>query len=947
MTSSTTDNINLKSVKQLFDQCVDIDPSQWPPLFEQSNCNVAEIEQVKTLLQHTDTQAQHQSIITSQLQDFGQKVEPNQKFGAYRIEREIGRGGMGIVFLAHRADGAYEQAVAIKITPNFASKEELKRFHLERQILAQLQHPNIAMLLDGGSTADDRPYLVIEYVEGKPITHYANEHQLNLRQRLTLFCAVCDAVGFAHDRLIIHRDLKPENILVTDEGQVKLLDFGVSKILQSEQQLGYTTMHQGITLAYASPEQVKGERSTTATDIYGLGALLYELICNKVPHPVDRQNPEQVMQQICFNEATLPSRVVQNQSLPVKDKEIKGDLDNIVAQTLRKEPILRYAGALELRQDIQRFLTGKAVLATPAGHWYRIKKFVRRHPLSSGLAAALILALNVGLLSSLHLNKQLRQEKVRLQQAQVELQQQMTTAEQVIEMLSNMFRAASPYATQGKDITVDDLLNSAVSQLGTSLGGQDTVISRLLVVLADVHYYAGKNQKAIELMERAAAIQQQLNGSLSIIELAKLGNIYRMAGQYEQADKYLMPTETALEHNDFSLDERIELHGYLGLLHNGRSRFVDAFFHFKRQYDLMMEDPTVDKVEDTMAVRFNLALMYRHKGEVDKALKMLQQVLADRKRLLGDSNPKIVETLSFLAGTYERLGRMDDALQVSLQSYELAKKIFDPNMVRYYESAITLASTFIAMGKFQQTHNLIRHELSAVTSGQLHDQRSIGNYYSYLAMAQLNLGYYQQAANSARQSHDTLQPFYKDTLAFFFETLTVYGLSDVLSDLQSTRGVSTLNQLRSDANKLWGKTSRYAAFVSYYQGLAALHLGEFEQAKKHFDFAWQAFDQLYDGNHERQGLLALAYGQYYMAQQNWQQANIWLQKSLNIMTLAHGEDAFMNNRINLLRGEVMWHLQNNDDAIKLIEQYAPKIMAQAGPQSVYHQQAKSLLEKIN
>ncbi|MCJ8268225.1 MAG: serine/threonine protein kinase [Psychrosphaera sp.] len=513
MTSAENPAKDLLAIKQLFDQCVAVACDQRNDFLTKSHCTDAQIAQVKRMLTVAD-ETQHSGqdiqIINRQMQDFSQKLEQGQQLDNYQIEKEIGRGGMGIVFLAHRADGSYEQKVAIKITPSFASQQELQRFHLERQILAQLQHPNIAMLLDGGSTPDNRPYLVMEYVEGESISRYAATHTLTLKQRLILFSDVCDAVSFAHSCLIVHRDIKPENVLVTQEGKVKLLDFGVSKILQSDQPSTKTTLQQGLTLSYASPEQVKGETTTTATDVYGLGALLYELLAGQVPHHLNNASNEEIIQHICLTEPVRPSKTVKSTNHPIQHQTLKGDLDNITNKALRKEPLRRYASVRDLSLDIDRYLKGQTVLATPAGFAYKVSKFINRHPAATGLAGALVVALLGGLMISIDLTRQLTvereqltEERDRLVLTQQQLQQEAQTSKQVINLLTDMFNAASPNNARGKDISVTKLISTAVEQTQTALTDQPKVKSRLLSTLSMVQNNIGKEKEALSLLQQA------------------------------------------------------------------------------------------------------------------------------------------------------------------------------------------------------------------------------------------------------------------------------------------------------------------------------------------------------------------------------------------------------------------------------------------------------------
>jgi serine/threonine protein kinase/tetratricopeptide (TPR) repeat protein len=322
--------------------------------------------------------------------------EGGRQIGNYELVRELGRGGMGAVWLAKRADQQFEKLVAIKLLKRGTDTDEvLRRFQIERQILARLEHPNIARLLDGGITDDGLPYFVMEYVEGQRVTDFCREQLLTIEERLRLFSKICAAVQFAHQNLVVHRDLKPGNILVTADCEPKLLDFGIAKLLTPDDSAIEVTLaeHQRLTPAYASPEQVRGEPITTVSDIYTLGILLYEVLTGQnahrfsVPHP----SPTELLQVVAQLEPVRPSAAATNSSA---SRRLRGDLDNIILKALRKEPARRYAGVGSFAADIQRHLAHQPVTARKDTVSYRAGKFIRRNKIGTAAAVIVLLTLS-------------------------------------------------------------------------------------------------------------------------------------------------------------------------------------------------------------------------------------------------------------------------------------------------------------------------------------------------------------------------------------------------------------------------------------------------------------------------------------------------------------------------------------------------------------------------
>ncbi|MGA2740491.1 MAG: serine/threonine-protein kinase [Bryobacteraceae bacterium] len=310
-----------------------------------------------------------------------------QRLGPYSILSVLGRGGMGLVYMAERADGKFDRRVAIKVVQAGLGGPFAGRLQQEWRILASLEHPNIARLVDAGATDEGLPYFVMEYIAGQPIDRFCEQRKLSPRERVWLMLPVCEAVQFAHQRLVVHRDLKPDNIMVTAEGIPKLLDFGIAKVLSGDPGAVPETVTRVLTPEYGSPEQVRGELAGTATDVYSLGGVLYKLLTGAAPHQIVGQSPVDTLRAICEEDVRRPSSL---------RPDLAGDLDHILQMALRKEPLRRYSSADHLAADLRRWLAGKPVLASPDTIWYRSGKFVRRHWLGVAAAAMVLLALATG-----------------------------------------------------------------------------------------------------------------------------------------------------------------------------------------------------------------------------------------------------------------------------------------------------------------------------------------------------------------------------------------------------------------------------------------------------------------------------------------------------------------------------------------------------------------------
>lgn len=438
-----------------------------------------------------------------------------RRIGPYRLVRILGRGGMGQVYLAERIDGQFEHQVALKLmNRSIPDSESRNRFLAERQILARLDHPNIARLLDGGVAEDGSPYLVMERVRGLPITEYCDQHALGIRERLDLFIQVCLAVEAAHNRLVVHRDLKPSNILVDADGRVRLLDFGIAKLL--DPQYGDLTPQTRtgmylLTPEYASPEQVSGATLTTASDVYSLGLLLYVLLTGVSAQPVDDPSPVGIHRAVCERRPLTPSQAVLADGPPTPPerslvrgrlsptrlaRRLEGDLDTIVEMSIRKEPERRYRSAVEIADDIKRHLARRPVNARPDTLGYRASRFVSRHRAAVLAGATVLLSLSGSLTAALY---GLNQARAAERRAAAEA----ASSRRLADFMVGLFSSADPTTAQSQVITARSLLDRGAERIEHELANRTGPTNDITVAIGQAYYQLGEYEQSIRILTNA------------------------------------------------------------------------------------------------------------------------------------------------------------------------------------------------------------------------------------------------------------------------------------------------------------------------------------------------------------------------------------------------------------------------------------------------------------
>jgi serine/threonine-protein kinase len=482
-------------------------------------------------------------------------VKPDQQIGNYKVVSHIGSGGMGEVYLAH--DAKLNRRVALKLVRfGMAGEETARRFLREAQILASLNHPNIAQLYGAEITRDGFSFLVMEYVEGVRIDKYCDDNYLSIRDRLEMFRRVCGAVHYAHQRLIIHRDIKPANILITKEGEPKLLDFGIAKLLDPETSMAFErtmTFAAAMTPEYASPEQVRGEPMTTASDVYSLGVLLYELLTGQRPYRIKNRSPAEIARAITEQEPVRPSTAIaraggSSKSQISNPKILRGDLDNIVLKAMRKEPQRRYASVAQFSEDILRHLQGRTVIAHKDTMGYRTRKFVARHKAAIGVATLIVLSLVAGLVATLWEATLARDQARIARQERDHARTETAKAQRINQFLQEMIgysagtTPGSPPRPKGRDATVIDMLDDASKRVEMELTDQPEVKAEMLSTIGTTYVVLANYSAARRFLREAYDLNLKLygpQGRATATVMYRLANLSYLTGDYAAAESWI------------------------------------------------------------------------------------------------------------------------------------------------------------------------------------------------------------------------------------------------------------------------------------------------------------------------------------------------------------------------------------------------------------------------
>lgn len=717
-----------KTIKQIFEAAQEQEADDRDAFLDEACGGDSALRaEVESLLQAHDAEGPVDRAMSEVMASFhpesGSKDLQGHRIGPYELIEELGYGGMGRVFLARRADGQFDQQVALKLLGmGFPSADAQARFLAERQILATLNHPNIARLLDGGVSEAGQPYFVMEVVEGQPIDQYCEAHRLSLRERLQLVLDVCDAVQYAHQMLVVHRDLKPSNILVTDDGQVKLLDFGIAKLLNPDALLSgevprTRTGLLPMTPRYASPEQVRGETITTASDVYQLGIVLYELLTGSRPYRVEGRTPSEVERIICEETPTRPSTAV-SQTADTTDgptaparfrTALRGDLDTIVMKALRKEPERRYDAVEQLAEDIRRTLDGHPVSAHPDTWAYRSRKFVRRHRWGVAVAAVIVTLL-AGYAATITWYSQRTQTA--LDRAREEAQK----LEQTTDFLAGLFERADPYGTgtqaYSDTLTTSELLERGVGRARSELSDQPAVQATILRTLGRLYRQRGNYDEAEPLLEEVLALQRghpsssALDWAKSLHELARL---LRHKGELERAERLYheaLATQRA-ELGDTPHPDVAENLSELGIIaaRTGAYERADSLFREALSMRRTLHGPDHPEVATALHA---LGLLHVLKEELGVAERMLRRSLDIRRNHVDDEDPYVAETLDRIGQVLVMQGKTGEAEPLLEKAWAIREARFPEVHPARATSLSNRARLFRAKEEYDTADSLFR-----------------------------------------------------------------------------------------------------------------------------------------------------------------------------------------------------------------------------------------------
>jgi serine/threonine-protein kinase len=675
---------------------------------------------------------------------------------------------MGSVFLAERNQADFTQFVAIKVIHRRQTDASIElRFKRERQIIASLNHKNIASFIGGGEIKQGQPYIILEYIAGVPITEYCTSNSLTVKQRLGLFQQVLLAVSYAHQNFVVHRDIKPNNVLVTEEGEVKLLDFGIAKLIQPEPQTLNPELTQQqdrvLTPGNASPEQVLGESITTRSDVYGLGSLLMHMLTDQAVFDTTALSSRQIEDLILEKTPSKPSDTCSRSSSKLLQKRasiLKGELDTVVLKALHKSPERRYSSAEQFAEDIQRYLSNYPIIAKPDSPWYTISKFIQRNSMSSAIAALFIVSLMASSLIIYGQSEKIAQERdTAVQQAVI--------AEQTAKYLLDIFDSADPNVNDGEVITAKMLLDSSYDKLNT-LDTAALTKANLTLTLSRVYGRIGEYSKASSLMDRALTYADQVSEDdpkkleLEFKVVIERGDLLLTFGKFQQASDYFSQQLNIAMSNP-SVKNKLPLSVYefflyrlnfgLASAYGYQDKDQQALEYYVAAMNLAEKTPSLSK--DYLSVGyFGYGSVLRHLGKFEESAEILLKGIALERNLHDTPTLDLAHGLNQLASTLYNMGKYSEALPYAQEGLEIRRNIHQYGNVEVVASLGMLANIYARTEQLEQAIQ-IRNQSLEMIANTLGTEHTFYAQITYvLGTLYLLNGDYQNAQFQLLKAHD-------------------------------------------------------------------------------------------------------------------------------------------------------------------------------------------------
>jgi serine/threonine-protein kinase len=771
---------------------------------------------------------------------------PGATVGPYRLVREVGRGGMGAVWLAERADGLVKRPVALKLPILAASRQTLaERFAREREILSPLAHPNIARLYDAGFAGDGQPYLALEYVDGDSITVYCDRMQLPVRARIELFLQILAAVQYAHANLVLHRDLKPSNILVTPQGEIKLLDFGIAKLM-AEGLAHETALTRlagaALTPDYAAPEQISGAPLTTASDVYSLGVVLYELLAGRRPYRLKRKTRGELEEAILAQDVSRPSSVVSGDEIASKRstkaaklaKQLAGDLDTIVLKALRKAPTDRYATAEAFAQDIERYLHGQPVTAQPDSAWYRTRKFAARNKLALSAGAGAAIALLAGTSVALWQAHVARQEAVRA-----------SASKDFVDRLFQSAARSNPGGAAAADTTARQLLALGGRQLLEQTRAHPEMQLDLLQWLARLNSELDLLEPASALSERSIVLARELHGdeSLPVAEalMQKAENLFRAASYVEAASVAREVLRIADKQPAKTLELRAKAHMIVG--NSGYqldyTKTAAAMPDLETALALMKQSQV--RTEERSRAAYALAFVNDAQHEFEKADAYYLDGIAAGRENFGEKSFIVAFGYENLASSFRMQQRLPEAREAINQALAIYEFVLGPRHGTIAFAKTNLALIEAASGQRAEAEQLLDQSVALAQDVFGEQARQVGFPAAYAARLKANRGELESAVRA-----------YDRAIAVFARvdpplSMTARALrieyTAVLTALgQTARAKTILDQAQMAFEAAHDTASVPAARLKIVGAELAYALGDAEGGRTRLDQAQQQID---------------------------------------------------------------------------------------------------------